>query len=190
LIEENAMNRTSHILLGTALAIGFGLILSPPAVYAQKDATSKALGGHSVPFWSSKASSRRLTTARDYAQDFHGYIVANPKPDPAVVKEVTTEIGRNLDEAKRHLAAMKKDFADDKDAVAGIESIERQLASAFDHHKLLCECCEKQTFDAITAMKCCNDLASQLDKIAAEHDALMRKLAGKSVAPAALPAKK
>lgn len=190
---ENVMQSTRRILLGTALAVGVGLILSPSALYAQKDAGSKARGEHSVPFWSSRASSRRITTARDYARDFHGYIVANPKPDPAVVKEVTTEIGRNLDEAKKHLAVMKKDFADDKDAVAGIEGLEKQLAAAFDHHKLLCECCEKQTFDAITAMKCCDDLASQLDKIVAEHDALMRKIAGKaavSAAPAAPAAKK
>jgi hypothetical protein len=106
------------------------------------------------------------------------------------VKEVTTEIGRNLDEAKRHLAAMKKDFADDKEAVAGIENLERQLAAAFDHHKLLCECCEKQTFEAITAMKCCNDLVSQLDKIVAEHDALMRRLVSKAAVPAAPAGKK
>lgn len=178
------MNATRRTLLGTALAAGLGFVVSPTLVYAQKDATDKALGRHSVPFWSSRASSRRITTARDYARDFQGYLAANPKPDPAVVKEATTEIGRNLDQSKKHLAQMKKDFAADKDAVAAIEGIERQLVAAFDNHKLLCECCEKQAFDAIATMQCCNDLATQLDKILAEHDALMQKIAGKAAVPA------
>jgi hypothetical protein len=100
--------------------------------------------------------------------------------DPAVVKEVTTEIGKNLDEAKAHLAQLKKDFAGNKEAVAGIESIEKQLAGAFDHHKLLCDCCEKESFDKIATMKCCSALADHLDKILSEHDALMQKLSPKT----------
>ena len=76
----------------------------------------------------------------------------NPKPDPAVVKEVTTEIGNNLDEAKKHLAQLKRDFAAHKDAIAGIEALEKDLAAAFDHHKELCECCEMATFTTRTAV--------------------------------------
>jgi hypothetical protein len=49
---------------------------------------------------------------------------------------------------------------------------------------MLCECCEKETFDGIATMECCSDLASKLDKILADHDALMRKLAAKIGAPA------
>jgi len=173
------MNAARRVLAGTAIAFGLSMIATP-ILFAQKDATSKARGEHSVPFWSSKASSRRLTHARDYARDFHGYIVANPKPDPAVVKEVTKEIGDNLEEAKKHLAQLKKDFADDKDAISGIEAIEKQLTAAFDQHTMLCECCEKQAFDAIATMDCCSDLAGKLDKILADHDALMRKLAAKA----------
>jgi hypothetical protein len=176
------MYSSRRILVGTVTAVAISLVASAD-LWAQKDATSKSRGEHSVPFWSSKASSRRITHARDYARDFHGYIVANPKPDPAVVKEVTKEIGANLDEAKKHLAQLKKDFADDKDAVAGIADLEKQLAAAFDQHSMLCECCEKQAFDAIATMECCSDLAGKLDKILSDHDALMRKLAGKAATP-------
>lgn len=177
------MNATRLGLIATAIAFGLSSVAAPP-LFAQKDATSKSRGEHSVPFWSSKASSRRITHARDYARDFHGYIVANPKPDPAVLKEVTKEIGANLEEAKRHLGQLKKDFADDKDAVTGIEALEKQLAAAFDQHKMLGACCEKANFDAIETMECCSDLASQLDKILSDHDALMRKLAAKAGIPA------
>ncbi|HEX5104287.1 MAG TPA: hypothetical protein VFV87_10775 [Pirellulaceae bacterium] len=178
------MNAATRMLLLLAIVCGPFLGFATSAL-AQKGATSKSLGEHTVPFWSSKASSRRLTHARDYARDFHGYIVANPKPEPAVVKEATAEIGRNLEEAKKHFAQMKKDFAGDKDAVAGIEALDKQLAAAFEQHKMLGACCEKADFDAIETMSCCSDLASQLDKLIAAHDELMRRIASKPAAPTA-----
>jgi hypothetical protein len=122
-----------------------------------------------------------MSAAHEYARDFQRYIAVNPKPDPAVVKEVTTEIGRNLDEAKKHLGQMKKDFGANKDAATGIESLENQLTAAFSHHKLLCACCENENFDTIATMKCCDDLADQLDKILTEHDELMHKLSPRTV---------
>lgn len=174
------MNVSRRWLIGTSAALLAGLLFLPEAAQAQRDAGAKIRGEHSVPFWSSRSSARRMNAARDYARDFQRYVAANPKPEPAVVKEVTTEIGKNLDEAKVHLAQMKKDFAGNKEAVAGIESLERQLAGAFDHHKLLCDCCEKESFDKIATMKCCTDLAEHLDKILDEHDALMKKLSPKA----------
>jgi hypothetical protein len=182
------MNMAFRSLAGAAVLFALA-VTDANLAHAQKDATSKSRGEHSVPFWSSKASSRRITHARDYARDFHGYIVANPKPDPAVMKEVTAEIGRNLEEAKGHLGRLKKDFADDKDAVAGIEALEKQLAAAFDQHTMLGACCEKEDFDAIETMECCSDLTTQLDKILIGHDELMRKLARKAGVPAPTGAK-
>jgi hypothetical protein len=183
------MNSTRRIWFGTALAVVASTIMLPTPVQAQKDAGSKARGEHSVPFWSSRSSARRLTAARDYARDFQSHIAVNPKPEPAVVKEVTKEIGNSLDEAKKHLAQLKKDFAGNKDAVAGIDSIDKQLTVAFDQHKMLCECCEKEAFDAIATMACCKDLAGELDKILDQHEALMQKLSPKA-APAPATRKK
>lgn len=80
---------------------------------------------------------------------------------------------------------MKKDYADDKDAVAGITAVEKELATAFEHHTMLCAGCEKTSFDALHVMSCCDDLTKHLDKALAEHSALMRKLARKPAPPAA-----
>jgi hypothetical protein len=177
---------------GWLAACAAALILLMPAVaQAQKDAGAKARGEHSVPFWSSRSSARRIYAAHDYARDFQRYLAVNPKPDPAVVKEVTTEIGKNLDEAKKHLAQLKQDFAANKDAIAGIEALEKDLAAAFDHHQLLCQCCEMEAFDKIKTMECCTDLAKQLDKILTDHEALMQKLGPPKAAPGkAAPVKK
>jgi hypothetical protein len=181
--------KTFRILFCLALAAISSLALMPGLALAQKDAGAKARGEHSVPFWSSRASARRISAANDYARDFQRYIAANPKPDPAVVKEVTTEIGNNLEEAKKHLAQLKKDFGANKEAVAGIETIEKQLAAAFDQHKMLSECCAKEAFDKIATMDCCSDLAKKLDKILTDHDELMHKLSPKAATPAPKKAK-
>lgn len=173
------MNNSQRILLGMVMAVSLSFISFPNAAFAQKDAGAKARGESTVPFWDSRYSSRRIHHARDYARDFHGYIVENPKPDPVVAKEVTAEIGRNIEEAKKHLATMKKNFAADKDAVAAIDKLEKQLAVAVDHHKVLCDCCEQTAFDEMKTMECCNDLVKQLDKFIADHDELMRKLSRK-----------
>jgi len=176
----------SRLMLSAMIfASGIVMLAEPQPVLAQKDATSKSRGDHSVPFWSSKASSRRLYSARNYARDFQGYLAENPKPAPQVVKEVTVAIGQNLEEAKTHLAAMKKDFAADAGAITAIEGIEKKLVLAHEHHLKLCECCENENFEVIKTMECCNDLASELDTIIAEHDALMLKLARKPGVPTA-----
>jgi hypothetical protein len=174
------MNASLRTLAISAFAAVLAIVLSPSLAPAQHDAGAKARGEHSVPFWSSRSSARRITAARDYARDFQRYVAANPKPDAAVVKEVTTEIGKNLEEAKKHLAQLKVDFAGNKEALAGIESLEKQLAAAFDHHQKLCECCENESFDKIKTMECCEDLAGHLEKILTDHDALMLKLAPKA----------
>lgn len=174
------MNASFRHLASFGFAALVAIVLSPSLATAQHDAGAKARGEHSVPFWSSRSSARRITAARDYARDFQRYVAANPKPDATVMKEVTTEIGKNLDDAKKHLGQLKVDFAGNKDAIAGIDALEKQLTAAFDHHQKLCECCEGETFDKIKTMACCEDLAGHLDKILTDHDALMLKLSPKS----------
>jgi hypothetical protein len=63
--------------------------------------------------------------------------------------------------------------------VAAVEKLEKDLAAAIEHSKAMIACCENQKFDKVAAMTCCTDLMKQLDKIHAEHQALMKRLAGK-----------
>ena len=74
-----------------------------------------------------------------------------------------------VDQRKMKLA---HSFANDKDAIAGIEGIEKELTTAVNHNKEMVACCEHQTFDKIKAMECCIDLVKQLDKVHAHHVAL------------------
>jgi hypothetical protein len=86
-----------------------------------------------------------------------------------------------LEEAKKHLASMKKEAGDDKETAAAITKIENKLTHAFDMHTKLCDCCKDASFKQIHGMECCNDLATELDQIMADHGAVMRKQAHKSV---------
>ena len=104
----------------------------------------------------------------------------SPNPEPSVVKDVKVELTRYLEESKKHLATMKKDFAADKETVAAIEKIEKDLAAAIENHKNMIKCCENETFDKVAGMACCTDMVKQLDKIHAAHQDLMKKLAAKA----------
>lgn len=179
------------------LSLVMGLISGglPGLVLAQgntfRDAGSKIRGD---AYWPARATTRYLDSARDYAEDFQTYVAKNPSPEPSVVKEVNLELSRYLSESKKHLATMKKDFAADKETLAAIEKIEKELAAAVESHKAMMECCENEKFDKIAGMACCKDFVKQLDKVHADHQQLMQKLSGKPAAPATTkspaPAKK
>jgi hypothetical protein len=184
LIEENAMNATFRNLFQVGALAALVLVISPQFAAAQnpyRSAGDKITGD---AYWPGRASGRYIESARNYAQEVQTYVAKAPQPEPSVVKEIKTELGRYLDDAQKHLAAMKKDLASDKEAVAGIEGIEKGLAAAIEHNKAMIACCENQKFDKIATMTCCTDLVKQLDKVHADHVALMKKLSQKYATPA------
>jgi hypothetical protein len=174
------MNRKQFISLSLTLIAGLALIAVPHSVRAQgtgfQDAGAKIRGDI---YWPGRASGRYIQSARNYAQEVQTYVAKAPKPEPSVVKDIKSELGHYLDEANKHLVAMKKDFAGDKETVAAVENLEKQLSTAVDHHKEMVACCENQTFDKVATMSCCKDLVKDLDKVHAEHTALMQTLAHK-----------
>ena len=187
-IEENAMNAPVRVLFWIAAFTALSVVGFPLAATAQPLAGSThgdKISGSA--YWPNPASRRRIESARNYAQEFQTYVAKVPQPEPSVVKDIKTELGRYLDEAQKHLATMKNDLAADKEAVAGIESIEKGLAAAVENNKAMIACCENQKFDKIATMTCCADLVKQLDKVHADHVALMKKLAAKYAATPAKP---
>jgi hypothetical protein len=169
-----------------ALVAGLVLVAAPQFALGQgspfRDAGAKIRGD---AYWPARATSRYIETARNYAQEVHSYVAKAPQPEPSVVKDIKTDLGRYLEDARKHLATMKKDFAEDKETAAAIDSIEKGLATAVDHNKAMITCCENQKFDKIATMSCCTDLVKQLDKVHADHVALMKNLTAKYAAPAA-----
>jgi hypothetical protein len=181
--QENAVVATFRIVLGTLAFVA--LTLLPGMANAQQPLRGSTYGLKSdgSAFWPMRSNARRVEAARNYAYEFQTYVEHVQKPDPSVVKDVKTELGRYLEEGQKHLAAMKKEYAEDKATLAAIENIEKGLTSAIEHNKAMITCCENQKFDKVATMACCTDLVKQLEKVHADHVALMDKLA-------AAPAKK
>ena len=172
----------------STLAIGLIVAGTLALASAQADPTS---GFHSAgwkqgvdTYWPARGAGRAIGNAREYAQDFQNYATKMSAPEPSVVKDVKVEMGRYLDEAGKHLATMKKDFAGDKDTLAAIEKVDKALGTAVENHKAMIECCSNEKFDKIAGMACCKDFVKELDKVHAAHQDLMKVLAGKHPAPA------
>ncbi|MCE9524752.1 MAG: hypothetical protein K8R36_01710 [Planctomycetales bacterium] len=133
-------------------------------------------------YWPAQSAHRSIGNAVEYAQDFQNYLTKMPAPEPAVVKDVKVELAKYLDDAKKHLATMKKDFAADKEISGAIAAIEKDLATAVENHKAAMECCEHEKFDKAAGMACCKDMVKDLDKVHKAHQDLMKKLAAKAKA--------
>lgn len=179
------MNATFCRLLQVGTVAAIALVMSSQFAAAQnpfRSAGDKVTGD---AYWPSRASGHYIESARNYAQQVQTYVAKAPQPEPSVVKDIKTELSRYLDEAQKHLTTMKKDFASDKETVAAVEGIEKELSAAVEHNKAMVACCEDQKFDKIKTMSCCTDLVKALDKVHADHVALMKKLAAKYPAPAA-----
>jgi hypothetical protein len=174
------MNVTYRSLSVAALAVA--VVGMPNGANAQnpfRTAGEKITG---EAYWPGRATGRYIESAQNYAQEYQSYIAKAPKPEPAVVQEVSKTLGSYLEEANKHLVSMKKDFAGDKETVAAVESIEKDLAKAVEHNKAMITCCQAEKFDKALAMTCCTDLSKQLGKIHQDHVALMKKLATKHAA--------
>jgi hypothetical protein len=172
------MNRTSLARACFATILGF-VVASIPLLAAAQDAGAKIRG---EIYWQTKKVTRSVNSARATAQDFQIYVAKSEKLEPSVVDDVKVELGRYLDDAGKHLAIMKKDFAKDKETVGAIEKIETDLAVAVDANKAMIECCANEKFNKVAGMACCTDMVKQLDKIHAAHQALMKKLTAKPAA--------
>jgi hypothetical protein len=162
-----------------ALVVLTAGVLPQFALAQYQDAGAKIRGD---VYWRSRASRHYIESGRNYAREVQSYMSKVTKPEPSLVKDVKTELGRYLENASAHLAEMKKDFAGDKETVAAIEGIEKGLNTAIEHNKAMIACCENEKFDKIATMSCCSDLVKQLEKVYADHVALMNKL---TAAPAA-----
>lgn|SRR5262245_8701817 len=172
------MNATFRTSVRTAVFAAFSVIAA--AALAQATGFGSAGWKQGVEsYWPNRATTHYLQSAQTYAAEFQAHVARAGQPAPAVVQEVHKTLTGYLDEANKHLATMKKDFAEDKEAVAAVEAIEKDLAKAVSDHKAMIACCQNEKFDKAMAMTCCTDLSKSIGKVHASHVALMGKLAAK-----------
>lgn len=100
---------------------------------------------------------------------------------PQIAQAAADEIGDYITKSEKHLAWMRRqaEARKDKETLASLDSIDRNLTAAKRNHATLCSCCTEDNVDAKAAMACCQTIDESLDKAISEHDALMKRLGEK-----------
>lgn len=172
-----------------ALALAVCMALSANLALAQPDAGAKARG--EFHFYG-RAGGRAMHGARESVNAFREYMrSAQPEPPPVVreappsvvvspriAQVAVDEIGDYIFKTERHLAWMRTqaEASGDKETLASLDSIDRNLAVGKTNHAALCRSCAADTIDPAAAMACCQTIDASLAKAISEHDALMKRL--------------
>jgi len=143
-----------------------------------RDAGAKTRGEYGYRANSGGSSMRG---ARDYSNYYRQYAQSAPAQpvDPEVARDAADTIGTYISKAQRHFAWMRTQAkaASDKEALASLDVIDKNLATAAKSHHEMHDTCLKADVDAAGSMKCCQQIDDALAAAIAEHDKLMKKLA-------------
>ena len=130
--------------------------------------------------WGSERASRSIQHARDNSHDVYRYSRDADHVDPVVAKAQSEELGHSIEKAQKDTKATRQELGNDPAALAALKSVEKHLAAAVEHHKMLHEECCKDSVDGGVCMKHCNMILAELDKAQVEQDALIREIETKA----------
>jgi hypothetical protein len=169
-----------HVTRPLIALVLVALVASVDTALAQAPAGAKQRGEYG--FYGGAASSA-MRSARDYSSNYREYAKSAPdkKVNPEVAREAADSIGQYISKAQKHMASMRKhaEAAKDKETLTSLDVIDKNLAAAGKSHAEMHETCMKDNVDAAGSMECCKMIDDSLAKAIAEHDKLMKKLAGK-----------
>ncbi len=162
------------ILLSGLIAAAAVVGLADFAV-AQRGAESKAAGQYN--FYGNSAS-RSMRGAREYSYDYRQYVQSTPQQqvDPELAREASDAIGTYIAKAQRHMAWMRKNAGDNKETLASLDIIDKNLAAAKKSHNEMHDACMKSHVDGSVCTDCCQKIDESLATAIAEHDKLMKRL--------------
>ena len=154
-----------------------GLFVSTTAALAQQDqpyfhAGWKMLGAEAVTHQNS---------AQGQAQQLYHYNQIPPKAtvakSPEHAKKLVAGIKKDLDASSAALDKLKAENANNKEAVALIESIKKHHAKAHEHCGMAEEACAKHHVgeDAVLG-DCCSDMYHEIDAAKADTQKLLKLL--------------
>jgi hypothetical protein len=168
----------------TSIAILLLSVLAANHTTAAPPVNRKAAGDYSTPYWGNSAG-RSIRHARDYSSGFRGYARQAPSVNQRIAQQEADGVGHNIQAAKTQYAEVRK-VTTDKETLASLDAIEKNLADAAKAHAEMDEMCKMEMVDGAGTMKCCEDIDAALEKALAEHEKLMKKL-GPDAEPATAP---
>lgn len=166
------------LLTRPMIAVALLALLVPASTaLAQRDAASKIRGEYN--FYGSSGGSA-MRSARDNSAYYRQYAQSAQPVNPEVAREAADAIGSYITKAQRHFAWMRTQAQtnNDKETLTSLDEIDKNLAAAAKSHREMHDTCLKANVDAAGSMKCCQEIDDHLAKAIADHDKLMKKLAG------------
>lgn len=172
------MSHMTRPLIALAL---LAIVIPANTAHAQRDAGSKIRGEYN--FYGSGAGSS-MRGAREYSQHYRQYARSAQPVNPEIAREAADTIGTYITKAQRHFAWMRTQAqaTNDKETLTSLDEIDKNLAAAAKSHHEMHDTCLKANVDAAASMKCCQEIDDHLSKAIAEHDKLMKRLAGDGTA--------
>jgi hypothetical protein len=173
-----------------ALALSVCVALFAHLAPAQPGAGAKARGEFN---FHGRGARSAMRGARDSTRSFQEYVQQAQPALPQIVREVPSqvaevsprivqaasdEIGDYIYKSERHMAWMRRqaEASGDKETLASLDSIDRNLADAKQKHVALCDSCAADNIDSAEAIACCQVINESLAKAISEHDTLMKRL--------------
>lgn len=158
----------------TSVAILMLSVLAANHLTAAPPVNRKAAGDYSTPFWGNSAG-RSIRHARDYSSGYRRYARQAPSVNQRIAQHEADGVGHNITAAKTQYAEIRK-VSSDKETLAALDAIEKNLADAMKAHAQMDEMCKMEMVDGAGTMKCCDDIDAALEKALAEHEKLMAKI--------------
>lgn len=147
------------------------VILNSAALFAIDEPYLKA--DHKVLGHQARSSQQH---AQDQAHTLYYYSQSQqpiPKPE---AKDLVAGIRKDLTAAEKALAALKAEYAKNKDAVNLIESIKKHHAKAHELCGMADEACLKEGGDKVMLGDCCSEMYHELQAAKVETDKLLKSL--------------
>lgn len=192
-MQKTNLNQWQRIVVPTivlATLMGLSGFASAQNVRSSIDRKFHAEGG----FFETQRSSRGINHSRDYARNIYQY--SSPRPvyqysqavpvtqystAPAVVsapimKSESQWLGQTLVGAQQQVTALQEMCKGSPTKLESVKTISQHLTKAAELQKdLHVECC-KETVDGMVCAMCASKIVKELDKAAAEHEALVREM--------------
>ena len=170
----------------TIAVVAVGLALAASQALAQ-DAGYKIRGDFNSRTYVGNSAGSSMRGARDHSRHYRHYAQNAPEKrvDPEVAREAADEIGTYITKARRHMAWMRNQAvaSKDKETLASLDSIDKNLAAAAKSHQEMLDTCLKADVDTAGSMKCCQHIDDSLAAAIDEHDKLMKRLAAEKSTP-------
>ncbi|MGE5195130.1 MAG: hypothetical protein ACM3U2_21765 [Deltaproteobacteria bacterium] len=157
--------KTSLALLGAAILISGTAGIAKDEPYLS--ATHKILGHRA------QTSQQH---AQDQAQTLYYYSQSQQPVPKQEAKELVAGIRRDLAASQKALAALKAEYAKNKEAIDLIESIKTHHAKAFELCGMTEEACEKEEGDKVVIGDCCSEMWYELEAARTETQKLLKML--------------